>query len=187
MCVGSEVVETYVGKKCLSTIFCQFWSWISGFNGQWGNHVGSCGLRVLWVMSWAGWAPFFTPWYVYCVEWRLMDDEIEKTYFPAIFLIFWSVSSHLNVWLFLLKDGRRKRFEKRECISGIPWVQGTNRFFSTAIQTKDIGLQSNSPWKMNRKSTTHIHQEKNEMRQLFLKHWERQRCRYSFVTFLGLK
>jgi hypothetical protein len=125
MCVGWEVVEGYVGKKCLSTIFCQFWTRISGFNGQWCNRVGSCGLWVLWVMSWAGWAPFFTPWYVYCVEWRLMDDEIEESYFPAIFLIFWSVSSHLHIVFFCLKmvieEGLKKRMYLWNPLS--PWDQ----------------------------------------------------------------
>jgi hypothetical protein len=46
------------------------------------------------------------------------------------------------------KNGCIKKFKKRKRISGILQVQRTNRFYSATIQTGDISLRSNSPWKI---------------------------------------
>jgi hypothetical protein len=35
LCAGWEVVEADVEKTYLSTIFCHFWSWMSGYDDLW--------------------------------------------------------------------------------------------------------------------------------------------------------
>jgi hypothetical protein len=53
-----------------------------------------------------------------------MDDEVEKTYFPAIFLIFWSVSLHLNVCFFCLKMVVEKGLKKENVSLESPESRG---------------------------------------------------------------
>jgi hypothetical protein len=53
-----------------------------------------------------------------------MDNEIEKTYFPSIFLIFLSVSSHLNVCLFCLKMVVEKGLKKENVSLESPESKG---------------------------------------------------------------
>ena len=71
----------------------------------------------------------------------LRRQEQKTLYFVVFFSIcvIKVVTSKRHNWL---RNGRRIKFDKIKCVSGIPWVQCTNRFSSTVMQTRDISSWS---------------------------------------------
>jgi hypothetical protein len=74
-----------------------------------------------------------------------LQDPIQKNFGGGwcFFVHVFMVTFFTSRYIFLLKNGRRKKIKK--CISRITRVQRTNRFLSMVIQTKDIRSRSESP------------------------------------------